>query len=188
MLASTEAILIETIFGLGALIAVAGLGGLIWTKRRQHALRPAMTVILCGVGIVVIASLLNVLLFKTYAGVRVKKNQYYEITSLTTNMHASLASSQGPNQPVSPQDKKASKNVTYLIAHTNQPASSKRWAQRAQTQLVSKKTPDVTLVKHAYKIILKNYFSGITDSAKAQAKLNAHAYQHATQRPAKPTK
>ena len=183
MSASTEIILIEIVFSLGALIALGGLVGLIWTKRHHQALRPAMTVIVCGVGIVIIASLLNVLLFKSYAGVRVKKNQYYEITSLTTNMHASLASSQAPNQPVTPQAKKASRNVTYLIDHTGQPTRSKRWAQAAQTQLTRRKTPDVALVKRNYQKILHQYFQGITSSAKTVTKLETHAVDRVNQAP-----
>ncbi|KJW11713.1 hypothetical protein [Levilactobacillus spicheri] len=185
MLASTEAIIIEVVFSLGALIAVAGLGGLIWTKQHHRGFRPAMTVILCGVGIVIIASLLNVLLFKTYAGVRVKKNQYYEITSLTTNMRASLASSQAPQQPVTPAAKKASRNVTYLVTHTDQSQTARRAAKAAQRQLTQHKQPDVAVVKHNYRIILDHYFDAVTSSTKAQQHLSDHAYQHVTQRPAR---
>ena len=185
MLASTEAILIEVLFSLGALIALGGLIALVWTKLHRRPFRPAMTVIICGVGIVVIASLLNVLLFKTYAGVRVKKNQYYEITSLTTNMHASLAGSQAPHQPVSPQAKKASRNVTYLVDHTGQSKRSQRLAAAAQRQLTQHTAPDIHLVKHNYRLILDQYFETVTHSTKAQAHLSTHAYRHATQGPLK---
>jgi len=186
MLASTEVLLIEILFCLGALIALGGLGVLIWTKRHHRGFRPAMAIIVCGVGVVIIASLLNVLLFRTYAGVRVKKNQYYEITSLTTNMHASLASSQAPNQPVSPQAKKASKNVTYLVDNMAQPAASKQLAQTAETQLTTKQQPNVALVRGAYREILQRYFTMITTSTKARQKLDQHTYRVVTQHPRKP--
>lgn len=175
MSTSTEVILIETVFSLGALIALGGLIGLVGLKKKHQALRPAMTVIVCGIGIVIIASLLNVLLFKSYAGVRVKKNQYYEITSLTTNMHASLASSQAPHQPVSPQAKRASRNVTYLITHTGQSQHTKRLAKAAQHQLTQRKTPNITLVKTNYQKILHAYFKDITPSAATANKLTRHA-------------
>src|SRR5699024_4370462 len=99
---STEAIIIEIVFSLGALVAVGGLVGLLVAKAKHRALRPAMAVIISGAGLIIIAALLNVLLFKTYDHVQVKKNQYYEITSLAANMHASLASSQASDQPVTP--------------------------------------------------------------------------------------
>ncbi|QMU07313.1 hypothetical protein [Levilactobacillus suantsaii] len=182
MLASTEVILIEILFSLGALIALGGLGGLIWAKVHQRALRPPMAIIVCGIGIVIIASLLNVLLFKTYAGVRVKKNQYYEITSLTTNMRASLATTHAKNQPVSPQSRKASKNVTYLIDHTDQPAKSKRWAKAAQRQF--KKThPNATVVTTNYRRILRQYFSSVTQSSATVTKLTQHAIHQVTKTP-----
>lgn len=149
MSASTEAILIDLIFGLGALIVIAGLIGLLSSRRHKRSLRPMMSVILCGVGIAVIALLLNNLLFKTYAQLRVKKTQYYEITSLTTNMHQSLASSRTPHQPISPQAKKASRNVTYLVKHTNQTTKTIQLAQQAQHSLASQH-PQVTLVRHNY--------------------------------------
>ena len=175
MSTSTEVILIESVFSLGALIALGGLIGLVALKKKHQALRPAMTVIVCGIGIAIIASLLNVLLFKSYAGVRVKKNQYYEITSLTTNMHASLASSQAPHQPVSPQAKRASRNVTYLVTHTGQSKHAKHLARVAQHQLTQHKTPNVTLVKANYQKILHDYFKDITSTPKTVTKLTHHA-------------
>lgn len=186
MLASTEIKLIEGVFVAGVLVALVGLGILVWAKKHHRGFRPPMTLIVCGVGIVVIASLLNVLLFKTYAGVRVKKNQYYEITSLTTNMHASLASSQAANQPVTPQAKKASRNVTYLIDHLKQPASSRRLAKAAQYQLTQQRHPNITLVKKNYRRIFHRYFTGITDSNQIISHLDTHVNQKINQPLKKP--
>ncbi|MGO1970169.1 MAG: hypothetical protein ACTIIZ_10880 [Levilactobacillus brevis] len=176
MSASTEAILIDLIFGLGALIVIAGLIGLLFSRRHKRSLRPMMSVILCGVGIAVIALLLNNLLFKTYAQLRVKKTQYYEITSLTTNMHQSLASSRTPHQPISSQAKKASRNVTYLVKHTNQTTKTIQLAQQAQHSLASQ-YPQVTLVRHNYRLILNRQFATLTTDKSAAKRASHHAYQ-----------
>lgn len=180
MSASTEAIIIEIVFSLGALIAVGGLIGLLIAKNRRHGLRPAMTIIFSGAGLVIIALLLNVLLFKTYDHVRVKKDQYYEIISLTANMNTSLASSHAANQPITPRDKKASKNVTYLVKHTDQGATSLRLAKAAQAQLTTQKRPDLTLVKHNYRLILDHYFQDTVQPSRTATQLSNHAYQQAT--------
>ncbi|KRO01165.1 hypothetical protein IV54_GL000523 [Levilactobacillus paucivorans] len=179
MSASTEALIIEIIFCLGAIIALGGLIGLIVTKQRHRPLRPAMAVIISGVGIVIIASLLNVLLFKTYDQTRVKKDDYYEITSLTNNMQASLASSQAANQPVSPSAKKASKNVTYLVKHMAQPVASRQDAQTAQSELTQRHHPRVTRVKAAYQRILNRYFKQIVHQPQQAKRLSQYAYQQA---------
>lgn len=180
MSASTEALIIEIIFCLGALIALGGIIGLVVTKNRHRTLRPAMAVIISGVGIVIIASLLNVLLFKTYDQTRVKKDDYYEITSLTSNMQASLASSQAANQPVTPAAKKASKNVTYLVKHIAQPAASRQDAQLAQRELTQHRHPNVNRVKAAYQRILNRYFKQIVQQPQRAQRLSHHAYQQAT--------
>lgn len=180
MSASTEAIIIEIVFSLGALIAVGGLIGLFIAKHRRRGLRPAMTIIFSGAGLVIIALLLNVLLFKTYDHVRVKKDQYYEIVSLTANMNTSLASSHAANQPVTPRDKKASKNVTYLVKHTDQGTTSLRLAKAAQTQLTTQKRPNMMLVKHNYRLILDHYFHETVQPSQTATRLSNHAYQQAT--------
>ena len=180
MSASTEAIIIEIVFSLGALVAVGGLVGLLVAKAKHRALRPAMAVIISGAGLIIIAALLNVLLFKTYDHVQVKKNQYYEITSLTANMHASLASSQASDQPVTPTAKKASKNVTYLIKHTDQSKSAIQLAQTAQRELTTKKRPNIKLVQHNYRLILDDYFQDAVRPDHVAQRLSAHAYRQAT--------
>ncbi|MFC6207692.1 hypothetical protein [Levilactobacillus tongjiangensis] len=176
MSASTEAFLIQALFILGAIVVVGALIALLVARSQRKPLRPMMSVILCGAGLVVIAALLSTLLFKSYDNFQVKKDQYYEITSLTNNMHASLASSRTTNQPVSPQAKKASKNVTYLIKNLKQPKSSVRLAETAQHQLTQVKQPDVQLVRHNYRQILHHYFAQLTDSASTQQRLTKHAY------------
>lgn len=180
MSASTEAMLIEIVFSLGALVAVGGLVGLFVAKAKRRGLRPAMAIIISGAGLVIIAALLNVLLFKTYDHVQVKKDQYYEIVSLTANMNASLASSHARNQPVTPNAKKASKNVTYLIKHTDQATSSLRLAQAAQQQLTTRKHPDVTLIKRNYRLILDDYFKDTVRPDTVAQRLSHHAYRQAT--------
>lgn len=180
MSASTEAIIIEIVFSLGALIAAGDLIGLFIAKHRRRGLRPAMTIIFSGAGLVIIALLLNILIFKTYDHVRVKKDQYYEIVSLTANMNTSLASSHAENQPVTPRDKKASKNVTYLVKHTNQGNHSLRLAQAAQAQLTTQKRPDLKLVKRNYRLILDHYFQETVQPSRTATQLSNHAYQQAT--------
>ncbi|WP_143463584.1 hypothetical protein [Levilactobacillus enshiensis] len=180
MSASTEAILIEIVFGLGALIVIGGLVSLIVMKRHRQSMRPAMTIVLCGAGLVIIAILLNVLVFKTYDHVRVKKNQYYEATSLTTNMRASLASSRTANQPVSTQSKKASKNVTYLIKHLHQSKPAVKRAQAAQRELTTQKQPDLKLVRNNYRLILNGYFAGIIRQPATAQRVSQHAYHQVT--------
>ncbi|NLR10267.1 MULTISPECIES: hypothetical protein [Lactobacillaceae] len=180
MSASTEAIIIEIVFSLGALVAVGGLVALLVAKTKHRALRPAMGVIISGAGLVIIAALLNVLLFKAYDHVRVKKTQYYEITSLTANMNASLASSHARHQPVTPNAKKASKNVTYLIKHTEQSKAAVQLAREAQRELTHRQQPNVALVKHNYRLILDDYFQTIVRPDHVAAQLSNHAYQQAT--------
>ncbi|MCH4123901.1 MAG: hypothetical protein LKH74_08745 [Levilactobacillus sp.] len=180
MSASTEALLIEIVFGVGALVVLGGLAGLLIARAKHQPLRPTMSVILCGAGLAVIALLLNNLLFRSYDHVQLKKNQYYEVTSLTANMKQSLASSRTANQPVSPQAKKASKNVTYLVKNLKQPHHAFTLAKAAQHQLTSVKHPDVQLVRRNYRVILRTYFkqTGITTEQVDQ--LTAHAYRQAT--------
>lgn len=180
MSASTEAMLIQIVFAIGALVVVGGVISLIVARSKRQALRPTMSIILCGAGLAVIALLLNSLLFKSYDHVQLKKNQYYEVTSLTANMKQSLGSSHAANQPVSPQAKKASKNVTYLVKNLKQSKSALRLAQTAQTQMTTKRHPDTQLVRHNYRLILRAYFksTGITDKQVDRA--TAHAYQQVT--------
>ena len=180
MSASTEAIIIEIVFSLGALVAVGGLVALLVAKAKHRALRPAMGVIISGAGLVIIAALLNVLLFKSYDHVQVKKTQYYEITSLTANMNASLASSHARHQPVTPAAKKASRNVTYLIKHTDQPKASVQLARTAQLELTTHKQPNIKLVKRNYRLILDDYFQTIVRPDHVAQRLSAHAYRQAT--------
>lgn len=176
MSASSEAILIESLFGLGALIVIGGLVTLVIARKRQQTLRSPMTIIICGAGIAIIAVLLNVLMFKTYDNVRLKKNQYYEATSLTSNMRQSLASSRTANQPVAPNDKKASKNVTYLVKHTNQTKTALKRAQDAQQQLETKRHPDIQRVHRDYRVVLQSYFDKIVTGKDAD-RLTKHAYR-----------
>ncbi|KRN03059.1 hypothetical protein FD13_GL000813 [Levilactobacillus senmaizukei DSM 21775 = NBRC 103853] len=174
MSASSEAILIEILFGLGALIVIGGLVSLIIARKRRQSLRSPMTIIICGAGIAVSAVLLNVLMFKTYDNVRLKKNQYYEATSLTSNMRQSLASTRTANQPVAPNDKKASKNVTYLVEHTNQTKASLTHAQDAQQQL-AKQHPDIKRIHRDYHYVLQSYFDKVVTPQHAD-QLTKHAY------------
>ncbi len=180
MSASTEAMLIKIVFAVGALVVLGGLVGLLVARNKRQPLRPTMSVILCGAGLAVIALLLNNLLFLSYDHVQLKKNQYYEVTSLTANMKQSLASSRTANQPVSPQSKKASKNVTYLVKNLKQSASAKKAAQSAQQQLVHTKRPDLKLVHRQYRIILQHYFDSTGITAEQANRLTAHAYHQAT--------
>lgn len=180
MSASTEALLIEIVFGVGALVVLGGLAGLLIARSKHQPLRPTMSVILCGAGLAVIALLLNNLLFRSYDHVQLKKNQYYEVTSLTANMKQSLASSRTANQPVSPQSKKASKNVTYLVKNLKQPSRALRLAKDAQHQLTTVKRPNVTLVRRNYRLILRTYFKQTGVTADQVDQLTAHAYHQAT--------
>ncbi|NLR33033.1 hypothetical protein [Levilactobacillus tujiorum] len=181
MSASTEALIVELIFSFGAIVTVGGIIGLLIAKGKQKTLRPAMTIIISGAGLVIIATLLNVLLFKSYDHVQVKKDQYYEMVSLTANMHTSLASSQAANQPVTPTAKKASRNVTYLIKHTHQPKASLHRAQAAQRQLTTRKHPDLTLVKRHYRFILNHYVAQLGHSERVTQRLSDYAYRQAVQ-------
>jgi len=180
MSASTETMLIKVVFAIGVLVVLSGLIGLMVARTKRQPLRPTMSVILCGAGLAVIALLLNNLLFRSYDDVQLKKNQYYEVTSLTANMKASLASSRTANQPVSTQSKKASKNVTYLVKNLKQSKSAREAAQMAQHQLVTVKHPDLKLVRRNYRIVLQHYFEDTGITAKQANRLTAHAYRQAT--------
>lgn len=180
MSASTEATIIEIVFAVGALVVLGGLIGLIIARSRQQPLRPTMSVILCGAGLAIIALLLNNLLFRDYHHVQLKKNQYYEVTSLTANMKASLASSRTANQPISPQSQKASKNVTYLVKNLKQSPTAIQSAKAAQRQLTQAKRPNVQLVRRNYRIVLRKYFESTGVTANQANQLTAYAYHQAT--------
>ncbi|GAK48297.1 hypothetical protein LOSG293_240140 [Secundilactobacillus oryzae JCM 18671] len=110
-----------------------------------------------------IALIIGLTFFKTYAGVPIKKADYYTLASYTTNIQKSVNSSSS----------RASQNVVYLAKADKLPQSLQSKTKQAQkTQSPQKRV-------NAYQSFLRGVAHRLTNNPDDQVKLTNQLIQNA---------